>query len=204
MNYAPLHFRASPMNVKLLLISQKDFPPLLKGRLEAEGYHSTEARGRLKIKELAKDTKFNAVVWLFEGNDESLALDLADALNAEIPSPVLLLTTSFEKPSFTGNVERLFAIKDINDGVEEIIASLEKTCKQMGIAPKSGQQQVHEIDFKNKLGQMVGAESEKGKIDAPLKLETPWVAVGQTEKNVLSHQEVQRGPIADFFWGKKK
>ncbi|MDX2470958.1 MAG: hypothetical protein QNL04_10330 [SAR324 cluster bacterium] len=192
------------MNVKLLLISQKDFPPLLKGRLETEGYHPTEARGRLRIKELAKDTKFDAVVWLFEGIDEALALDLAEALNEQIFAPVLLLTSSFEKPSFASQMERLFTIKDINDGVEEIILTIEKTCKQALLTRKSEHQQVHEIDFKNKLGQMVGSKEPKSKNEAPLKLETPWVAVGQLEKSVLSHQEIQRGPIAEFFWGRKK
>ena len=87
---------------------------------------------------------------------------------------------------------------------QEIIATIEKTCKQVAITKTKSHHQVHEIDFKNKLGQMVGSEEKKGENQAPLKLETPWVAVDSTEKSLLSKQEIQRGPIANWIWGPKK
>ena len=178
------------MSLRLLLLSTLDFPaPLLKA-LDRRKFTCSHARGRLKIKELANQEEFDAVVWLFSPSDAAMAEELIQSLNEWIPKPIVLLTPDYEQPPTLARAPRIQASFDLDDEREEILKAIEAACRSARLSPPAPTKAVHEIQFKNLLDHVLrsgkdGDEPPKGNFQ----LEAPWLAVDAKEKKILTAEE---------------
>ncbi len=176
------------MKLHLLLLSSSGFPPRLLNLFEKADLMMEQARGRLKIKELAQRLRFDAVIWLYGEEDHALTEDLAQSLNEFSPQPLVLITRDLAQPPLLENLPQQVALLDINDEPTDILRAVQGACSQSRIGTGQLPSQVNEIDFKNMMGQGPQEVSNKRGSGHALKLETPWAAVDASEKRLLAGQ----------------
>jgi hypothetical protein len=183
------------MKLNLLLISADDFPVEVSAYLSKKGMSCNYARGRLKTKEIFNNVNIDAIIWLYQGHEKALANDLLKIFNEFKDIPLIMLTQNINDVDFKDKIENHFANIDLGDDLEDLLRAIGAVCNQKKIQEEQPDKEIHsvphEIDFKNavnlfiKDGDQINNKVENDK-NNPVKFLTPWLAVNNNEKQILS------------------
>ena len=179
------------MKANLLVVTGDEFKNSIISHLENHGFTLYFARGRLKVKEIFTEKKIDAALWLFSENEKELADDLLTILNEHQSIPVVIVTEKFVNYLFLEEIENMHSIIDINDDDEDIRKAVELACNQnLKKNVVSAEKDVSEIKFKNAVTNLIvekrRPDAKKTENDEILTLNSPWIAVGKKEKDILS------------------
>ncbi len=194
------------MKLNLLLVSIDKFPSEIAHKIQEHGVSCNYARGRLKTKEILDKDEVSGVLWYYRGYSEALAHDLIGTFNQHNSIPIIILVSEPEEQGDLKVLQNRLLIIDINDDIKETLIEIEGFCLLKPRQTKTTQTtgpELHEIDFKQVMKPIVRGDKNQLKQSqkSSFSLLTPWSAVDNREKNVISkpYQKPTGNPLQKFI-----
>ncbi|MDH5560931.1 MAG: hypothetical protein OEY59_08790 [Deltaproteobacteria bacterium] len=193
------------MRRNLLLITTLEIPPALEEVVDRKGGKLHCARGGLKVRELIESQEIALVIWNLDGYSAVLKKEVIQLLCETSSIPVIALSKNPESFDISAELKNPFYAVEIFDVARDFPRLLEELFTGTAQSQDNGQTESDflEMDFRNAFHQILSNQSKgEDRERLPiLKVLTPWTAVDQVERAILSGRQDEKKPIINKMKG---